>query len=526
MSEDQLPDAIESVRTRLQAELDAQFAALATREEEVLAGVRRDVEAEAEQRSTAKVESARAEWASRLESELAAARAEAEQRWTAKLESVRAEWASRLESELAAAEALAARRTITETTRVRVEAEQAAAESLAAFQKESAESLAKVRDEMEQQLAAERSAREETRAALEHALGQLEAAGQAERDGQEQAGEQMRAIEAERQRLTSELDVERRQRETLNNALEQAHATLAHEREAGRQSALAETKAQAAAAANEVRESERQSRLAVIERLLGALRTIERAGSLTEALAALFDAASAEAPRAALFVVNGAQLQCWKANGFSGPLPARLPSEGAEAGALGAALASREPVSTSTSAAPAFAALAASKAGLAIPMVVGGHAVAVLYADDGTEAETGVPPSWPETVQVLVRHGSAWIAYLTAIRTAQVVRAGPRQAASTGRAASPVSEDDNAARRYAKLLVSEIKLYNEAAVRVGREKGDLLDRLRPEIDRARRLYEERVSPAVGARAVYFQQELVQTLADGDAARLGRPGAGV
>ena len=68
--------------------------------------------------------------------------------------------------------------------------------------------------------------------------------------------------------------------------------------------------------------------------------------------------------------------------------------------------------------------------------------------------------------------------------------------------------------------MSEIKLYNEAAVRTGRERRDLLSRLRPEIDRARRLYEERVPPVVGARGQYFQQELVQTLADGDPALLG------
>jgi hypothetical protein len=81
-------------------------------------------------------------------------------------------------------------------------------------------------------------------------------------------------------------------------------------------------------------------------------------------------------------------------------------------------------------------------------------------------------------------------------------------------------EEDSSARRYARLLVSEIKLYNEAAVRAGRQKRDLLTRLAPEIERARRLYEERVSPAIGARAAYFQQELVHTLADGDSALLG------
>ena len=53
-----------------------------------------------------------------------------------------------------------------------------------------------------------------------------------------------------------------------------------------------------------------------------------------------------------------------------------------------------------------------------------------------------------------------------------------------------VSEDDrryhNDARRFARLLVSEIKLYNEQKVRDGREQGNLYERLREEIDRRAR----------------------------------------
>ena len=79
---------------------------------------------------------------------------------------------------------------------------------------------------------------------------------------------------------------------------------------------------------------------------------------------------------------------------------------------------------------------------------------------------------------------------------------------------------EEGARRYAKLLVSEIKLYNEGAVRVGRQQRDLLHRLREEIERAQHLYEQRVPAAVSARDAYFKQELVQTLADGDASLLG------
>jgi hypothetical protein len=45
-------------------------------------------------------------------------------------------------------------------------------------------------------------------------------------------------------------------------------------------------------------------------------------------------------------------------------------------------------------------------------------------------------------------------------------------------------------------------------------------RLRPQIDRARRLYEDRVPASVADRATLFEQELVTTLADGDVALLG------
>jgi hypothetical protein len=161
--------------------------------------------------------------------------------------------------------------------------------------------------------------------------------------------------------------------------------------------------------------------------------------------------------------------------------------------------------------APSFAALPSDRAAVAVPLVVGGHTVALLYADNAGAAPE-VPAAWPEAIQILARHASAALALLTASRTLQTIGRGNGADAAEGA--------DQSARRYARLLVSEIKLYNEAAVQVGRQKRDLLQRLRPEIERARRLYEERVSPSVGARAAYFQQELVQTLADGDVGLLG------
>ncbi|HZI88318.1 MAG TPA: hypothetical protein VFD48_15905 [Pyrinomonadaceae bacterium] len=84
------------------------------------------------------------------------------------------------------------------------------------------------------------------------------------------------------------------------------------------------------------------------------------------------------------------------------------------------------------------------------------------------------------------------------------------------------------AQRFARLLVSEIKLYNEQKVADGREKSDLYERLREYIDRSREMYDKRVKPEVAQKFDYFHHELVTTLAQGDAAKLGSayPGATV
>jgi hypothetical protein len=88
-------------------------------------------------------------------------------------------------------------------------------------------------------------------------------------------------------------------------------------------------------------------------------------------------------------------------------------------------------------------------------------------------------------------------------------------------------EDHTKARKFARLLVSEIKLYNEKQVREGREANDLYDRLREAVDRSREMYNKRVVPPVAEKFDYFHYELVNGLADGDESRLGNnyPGSG-
>jgi hypothetical protein len=77
------------------------------------------------------------------------------------------------------------------------------------------------------------------------------------------------------------------------------------------------------------------------------------------------------------------------------------------------------------------------------------------------------------------------------------------------------------AMRFARLLVSEIKLYNEAKVKQGRSSHDIYDLMRDDIERSRQLYKERVPEPVRAGSNYFNDELVRILADGDSSAMGR-----
>jgi hypothetical protein len=99
---------------------------------------------------------------------------------------------------------------------------------------------------------------------------------------------------------------------------------------------------------------------------------------------------------------------------------------------------------------------------------------------------------------------------------------GPGWAFATTRV--PVSPSDETlheeARRLARLLVSEIKLYNEEQVEEGRRNRDIYERLKEDIDRSRQMYEERVDPRILRSTDYFYQELVRILASGDSRALG------
>jgi hypothetical protein len=225
------------------------------------------------------------------------------------------------------------------------------------------------------------------------------------------------------------------------------------------------------------------------ERLAGAIGSISRARSLSEILDTLRNCANRESAQADVWLVRGAQLQKWRGGDHDGQRAVEDAGTIADAVRSGTAVvAGRE---------------------VAVPITVAGQIVAVLAAsgDDATTANAAA-------LDVLTQYAARCVEALTAFKAARAVT---DRAGATGHDA--IAEEDAAARRYARLLVSEIKLYHEPAVIEGRRDRDLATRLGGEIARARALYEERVPVGVRQRADYFRDELVRTLADGDATLL-------
>lgn len=342
------------------------------------------------------------------------------------------------------------------------------------------------------------------------------------------ARELMQAVDAANTRAQADVEARLVARENLLRAdlereltqqLDQARARAASEARAAAAAEAAHQSARVASDAAAARASEREARLAAVERLLASVRRLDAAGSLRETLEVLVQSASLETPRVAVLLIEGNVVRAFAHRGFD-DVPASGPI--ASGGVVEACVQHGQPAFTSDAAglkAPGFAELADDRAGFAAPLRVGNRTVAVLYADDAGDGEHDAPAAWPEALELLARHTSIHLENLTAVR-AQVhaAEAVPTSGTGTG-AGDEGAADPEAAKRYARLLIAEIKLYHEGDVRLGREHKDLRRRLAAEIERAERAYRDRVPESLPGRDEYFHTELVNTLADGDASTL-------
>ena len=222
------------------------------------------------------------------------------------------------------------------------------------------------------------------------------------------------------------------------------------------------------------------------ERVADSIRAIDRSRSLSETLDTLASAAGRETTRAAVFLVQDGQLRGWRFIGF-GPAfdrAADVEAPLADGGIIEEAVRTKTAVTRDSSEAGAAPRLAEVPDGcemLAVPIAVGGRVVAALYADQhggGTEGRLPRP-----ALETMTRYAARCLEVITAIRAAKLMTDGEQRPSE--QAAAAIGDDDSSAQRYAKLLVSEIKLYHSAEVAAGRRERDLGTRLGGEIARAR-----------------------------------------
>lgn len=382
---------------------------------------------------------------------------------------------------------------------------------------------------------------DEVRAAAASAAAEAETDhGQALAAVQEQV-ESLNATLAERDRKLAELSEQLAQdreshaltiaqvRQDADTALAEAERALT---EAMRQAQLQGEQGRAAALLESTQVA-RQDAASRVQALAHACSSMDEASTLSEVLDALSHGLAGQAPRTAVLVFQHDRARIWRRHGFDG-----------DAAATGAELHLPDHADLKAiidSAAPALveahdgnrhvlgvADLAPGRQGFAVPVAIGGQSAALVYADGG-EDDASLAPGWTDAVEVLARHAARCLETLTAMRAAGYARAQrpavvvpmPPHLRIVQRPTLETSMGDalDQARRVARLLVSEIRLNREADVMQGRAQGDLGSRLADDIDRARRQYQQRVSDAVPGRDALFDEEVLKTLANGDAALL-------
>jgi hypothetical protein len=280
--------------------------------------------------------------------------------------------------------------------------------------------------------------------------------------------------------------------------------------------------------------------------LSAAATAIQEAGSQAEILRRLLEGSSHFSARVALFVVRSGSINPWQANGFDDNEVLKTANVSAERGLVAEAIAGRVPASGTTREFDAeFYKVAKTPARdecLVLPLVVKDKVPALIYADAGTEANGAFDPSG---LSILTRFAALWLELGTRRsestgasttlaepdRPATVASAPPisvpsapeAPARAAAAAAQPAGEDADLhkkAKRFAKLLVEEIMLYNKAKVDEGKKNQDLYTRLREDIEKSRATYEKRYGESAAASADYFNQELIRILAENDVSLMG------
>ena len=313
--------------------------------------------------------------------------------------------------------------------------------------------------------------------------------------------------------------------------------------------------------------------------LLQSLASVHTGTTQKEILRALLDGGSSQCARIALFVVKAGAATGWQGRGFNDDESVKDFALDMNAGPVAHAYQNR--AATPGNIAEMGGRFVEHFGGpsneqvLVLPLLLKDKVAALLYADGGAsgaldsaslELLVMATGAWLEVVSLrkqALKEGAVETARPTAaavpVQTvssfsdpfaghapkhsvdsavaepaAEVVEVPAAHAASASAAASapaaatdpfaglsPADADTHRkAQRFARLLVDEIKLYNQAKVAEGRRKKDLYDRLKADIEKSRSTYQKRYGNTVAASGEYFQSELVRSLAEDDLSIMG------
>jgi hypothetical protein len=317
--------------------------------------------------------------------------------------------------------------------------------------------------------------------------------------------------------------------------------------------------------------------------LLRAVSAIHAGTTQKEVLRALLENSASYCGRAALFVIKSGSATGWQGRGFDNnedfkdfslDVSSRAPAQALQTrAAVSAGAAEMDPRFISQFGAPAEDRV------LLLPLHLKDKVAALVYADAGTGAGGKLDAA---ALELLVSATGAWLEVASLRKqalkegaaeagTTEKFEAPPAQAVSsfsdpfaahapkhvvaapvaveepamaeataevvsapTSMAAAAVAPATDAfahmspedaeihrkAQRFARLLMDEIKLYNQAKVAEGRKHKDLYDRLKEDIDKSRSTYQKRYGNTVAANADYLSNELVRSLAEDDVSLLG------
>ena len=309
--------------------------------------------------------------------------------------------------------------------------------------------------------------------------------------------------------------------------------------------------------------------------LLKAVSAIHAGTSQREILRALLDNTVRYSGRAALFVIKANTATGWQGRAFGNEDVKDFPLD-VSSGLSGRALQSRMAFSGGADQMDAqfisrFGAPADDQV-LVIPLLLKDKVAALVYADAGPDGT----PTDAAALELLVAAAGAWLEVASLRKSTQkesvsepapehsepaspvqtvssfsdpFASHAPKHAAAQTRpamepepaaeaheapaaaevaaavSAAPQMSDEDAdthrkAQRFARLLVDEIKLYNQVKVTEGRKNKDLYDRLKEDIDKSRSTYQKRYGNTAAASGDYFNNELIRSLAEDDTSIMG------